>query len=580
MKNFHQVIVHALHQATTLEKAKVLSLIETPKEEENGDLAFPCFLLAKLWKKSPGEIAIQVAAKIQEIKNQNSEFGDSVEKVEPRGPYVNFFFHRANFFSGVLTRVLQEKETFGEGRSWQNQVVVMDYSSPNVAKPFSIGHLRSTNIGNALKKILRSQGATVIGINHLGDWGMQFAKLMLAQSLWGDENTFCETGAEKPVHKLLKLYVRYHGEAKTDAALDKSAADLFAKLESGDSQSLKTWKRFVDAGLAECQEIYALLNIEFEHLTGESFYNDKMDAVVDTLVKSGAASKSEGALVIDLAPFGMPPFLLKKSDGTTLYATRDLAALIYRQQTYHFTQAVYVVGSEQKLHFQQLFKVAEMMGYPWANCLRHVDFGLIHFKDGAMSTREGKVIFLKEVIEKAVLLARKIIEEKNPNLENIAEVAQAVGTSAIRFFDLASKRSRDVQFDWGEILSFEGETGPYLLYTHVRLASLLSKAGFPESEIWSISSATEPSPEEFQLAKLLADFPQVLERAASECEPSYLAQYLISLCKAFNRFYHSTRIINAQDEIETKRKLQLVLAVKSILAKGLDLLGLDPVERM
>jgi arginyl-tRNA synthetase len=578
--DIHPIIARALQLVAQLDSSNILSLLETPKDADNGDLAFPCFVLAKSWKKSPVDIAKNIVAQIENHKNQSAEFASSVEKIEARGPYVNFFYRQSNYFQGVVTEVLQQDGAYGNSTQGQGQVVVIDYSSPNIAKPFSIGHLRSTNIGNAIKNIWRSQGTTVIGINHLGDWGMQFAKLMLAQELWGDAHTFVDDATGKPVQKLLKLYVRYHQEAKSDNTLDARAAVLFSKLEGGDLASIQLWKQFVEAGLAECREIYRLLDIEFEYLTGESFFNDKMDAMVDELVKRGVANQSEGALVIDLESFGMPPFLLKKSDGTTLYATRDLAALLYRQQTTHFTQVLYVVGSEQKLHFQQLFKVAEILGYPWAKTCKHVEFGLIHFKDGAMSTREGKVIFLKDVIDQAVALARKTIEAKNPSLENIAETAQAVGIGAIRFFDLASKRCRDIQFDWEEILSFEGETGPYLLYTHVRLAALLAKGGYSISELLGISPNSGPLAEEFTLSKIMAQFSNILENSARECEPSFLAQYLISLAKAFNHYYHVTRIVDAQNVERTQQRLQLVLAVKIVLAKGLKLLGLTPVERM
>ncbi|MFH1727259.1 MAG: arginine--tRNA ligase [Pseudomonadota bacterium] len=576
MDKYSQFIIDLLEPELNCDKTKIFEMLERPKDENLCDLAFPCFFLAKEFKKAPNQISQDLCKNASERLLQIPETERLIDKIESVGPYVNFFLNKPLFVSNVLNQVLNKKDSYFSCDIGKDQVVVMDYSSPNIAKPFSIGHLRSTNIGSCIKNILKACNYKVIGINHLGDWGMQFAKIIVAYRKWSDDSIF----EGNTVKNLLNLYVKYHQEAKLDETLDLQAAKIFNKLEAKDPELIQLWKKFLEIGLIECKEIYEILEVEFEHYTGESFYNDKMEATIAKLNAQKLTRQSEGALIIDLEEYGMPPFILKKSDGGTLYATRDLTAIEYRQKEYNFDQAIYIVGSEQKLHFKQLFKVCEILGHNWASKCSHVDFGLIHFKDGAMSTREGKVIFLKDVINKATDLAKEIIKEKNPDLENIDKTAQAIGIGAIKFFDLSSKRTRDIQFDWNEILNFDGETGPYIQYTHVRLASLLRKS-YPlsfsdEIKVFNLLETKD----EFYLVKRLSEFKSILEKSANEFEPSLIAQYLISLSKTFNRYYNASRIINEDDQELTKQRMHLVFAIKLAINNGLSLLGIKAPERM
>lgn len=540
---------------------QIAALIETPKQDEFGDAAFPCFTLAKQYKKAPAAIAKELADKLSD-----SFFA----KVEAVGPYINVFFNRQTVSNEVLNTILDEKEGYGNLHFGQEKTVVIDYSSPNIAKPFSMGHLRSTMIGNALKHICEKCGYEVVGINYVGDWGTQFGKLITAYKKWGDE----ELVREDPIRELFKLYVRFHEEVKEYPELEEEGRAWFKKLEDGDEEAVYLWNWFRHESLKEFSRIYELLGVEFSNFQGEAFYNDKMDDLVSLLEEHHLLEESDGAQVVNLEAEGMPPCLIKKSDGATLYATRDLTAALYRQNTYEFDKALYVVGEEQSLHFSQFFTVLKKLGFEWIEGMSHVPFGLI-LKDGKkMSTRKGKVVLLEEVLEEAITLAKQNIEEKNPNLKKKDEVARQVGVGAIIFHDLKNERMHNIEFSLGNMLKFEGETGPYVQYTHARTCSLLKKSDIdiekPELLLTDDISWT--------VIKLLNRFPQVIETAFAKYEPSHIAKYLLDVAQAFNKYYGNVRIL--EENAEKESRLALVYAVEIVLKEGLRLLGMEAPEEM
>ncbi|OCA87906.1 arginine--tRNA ligase [Bacillus sp. FJAT-27225] len=542
-----------------LEKDKLILMIEKPKFENMGDLAFPCFELAKLLRKSPQSIATELAEKIE---------APLFEKVEAVGGYVNVFLNKSLVSQQIIQKVLSEKEHFGDNKIGNDQMMTIDFSSPNIAKPFSMGHLRSTVIGNALALIAEKSGYRPIRINHLGDWGTQFGKLIVAYKKWGDGAAV----RKQPIKELLKLYVHFHDEAVNDSSLENEARAWFKKLEEADAEAIALWKWFRDESLKEFAKIYELLGIEFDSYHGEAFYNDKMDRVVHMLEDMKLLEESEGAQVVSLED--LPPCLIKKSDGTTLYATRDLAAAIYRQETYQFAKSLYVVGNEQTLHFKQVFAVLENMGFEWQKGMSHVPFGMM-LKDGKkMSTRKGKVVLLEEVLNEAISLALDDIEKKNPNLTNKEEVARQVGTGAVIFHDLKNFRQNDIEFSLEDMLRFEGETGPYVQYTDARASSLLRKGDFKEND----DSISISDPEAWPIITNLMGFPEAIKRAIEDYDPSQIAKYVIELSRAFNKYYAAVRIL---DDSELKQaRLSLVYAVKITLQEGLRLLGLQAPEEM
>ncbi|WP_052342638.1 arginine--tRNA ligase [Bacillus sp. EB01] len=555
--DFAEVLYGALNGQ--LEKKKLIQMIEKPKFENMGDLAFPCFELAKVLRKSPQIIATDLATKIKT---------PLFEKVEPVGGYVNVFLNKPIVSQQVIQKVLSEKENFADLKIGNGQVMTIDFSSPNIAKPFSMGHLRSTVIGNALALIAEKSGYRPIRINHLGDWGTQFGKLIVAYKKWGNEDTV----RKQPIKELLKLYVQFHEEAENDPTLENEARAWFKKLEDADAEAIELWEWFREESLKEFAKIYELMGIEFDSYHGEAFYNDKMDRVVEMLEDKKLLEESDGAQVVPLE--NLPPCLIKKSDGTTLYATRDLAAAIYRQETYHFTKSLYVVGNEQTLHFKQVFSVLEKMGFEWQKGMSHVPFGMM-LKDGKkMSTRKGKVVLLEEVLNEAIALALEDIKKKNPNLASKEEVARQVGTGAVIFHDLKNFRQNDIEFSLEDMLRFEGETGPYVQYTHARAASLLRKGDFQESD----NPVSIPDQEAWSIITALIAFPDAIKRAIEEYDPSQIAKYVIELSRAFNKYYASVRIL---DDSELKQdRLTLVYTVKLTLKEGLRLLGLQAPEEM
>lgn len=548
-----------------LDEKEMISLIEVPPSYEMGDYAFPCFKLAKIFRKAPNLIAEDISNKIQE----NPYF----EKIENVGPYVNFFIDRAVLAETVLEEIKNEKERYGSSDIGKDKTVIVEYSSPNIAKPFHIGHIRTTIIGHALYRIYSFLGYDTVAINHLGDYGTQFGKLIVAYKKWGERSII----EKDPINELLKLYVKFHEEAEKEPNLDDEARKWFKKLEDSDDEAVELWKWMRDISLEEFNKVYDMLGIEFDSFTGESFYSDKMPKVVEDLQDKSLLVKSEGADIVDLEPYNMPPALIRKSDGSTLYITRDIAAAIYRKEHYDFYKNIYVVGSEQKLHFDQWRKIIDLMGYDWAEDCIHVPFGMVSLEDGTMSTRKGRVVFLEDVLKKAIEKTTGIIEERNPKLENKEEVAKQVGIGAIVFQELFNSRIKDYVFSWDKTLSFEGETGPYVQYAHARANSLLKKGEFSVED--KVDYPLLKREEEIDIIRLLYDFPNIIINSSEKNEPSFITRHITEIAKNFNRFYHNCPILNEEEDLR-KARLHLVYATKLVLNTGLLLLGIEAPNKM
>ena len=548
-----------------LEYEELLEMIEVPPNSKMGDFAFPCFRLAKLLRKSPVMIAQELAEAIQD--NQ------LLERVESVSGYVNFFIDKKLFAGSVIEEVIRKKEQYGSSDMGKNKKVIVEFSSPNIAKPFHIGHIRTTVIGNSINKIYDFLGYDTVTINHLGDYGTQFGKLIVAFKNWGNE---AEVEAD-PIPSLLKLYIKFHEEVENNPTFDDEARMWFKRLEDGDEEALRLWKWFRDVSLKEFSRVYDLLNISFDSYAGESFYSDKMPGVIKTMEERQLLKESMGAEIVDLEPHGLPPALIRKSDGSTLYITRDIAAAIYRKEHYDFYKNIYVVGSQQNLHFQQWIKIVELMGNEWAQDCIHVPFGMVSLEDGTMSTRKGRVVFLEDVLRKAVETTKEIIVQKNANLDSIDEVAYQVGIGAVVFQELSNSRIKDYVFSWDRTLNFDGETGPYVQYTHARACSILRKAEVSlEGEI---DYSLLPNEDAMDLIRLIYQFPAVVEEAGRKYEPSLVTRYIVDVAQAFNKFYHDSPII-VKDEVLQKSRLSLVYAAKQTINNGLRLLGVAAPERM
>ena len=498
-----------------------------------------------------------------------------IEKVEAVSGYLNFFINRPLFIEKVVDRIMVEQDKYGSSDIGKSRNIVIDYSAPNIAKPFHVGHLRSTVIGNSLRKIFEFMGYNCIGINYLGDWGTQFGKLITAYNLWGSKQAV----EEKGIKELMRLYVKFHQEAEKNPSLEDEARSWFALMERGDKQATELWQWFKDISIKEFEKVYDLMDVDFDYYTGESFYNDKIEPIIEELKQKGLLIESQGALIVDLEQYDMPPCLILKKDGSTLYATRDIAAAIHRKREYGFDKCIYVTGASQSLHFQQWFKVIELMGYEWANDLIHVPFGIVSLGGEKLATRTGKVVLLEDIMSEAIKKTLEIIESKNPGLENKEDVARHMGVGAVIFSDLYSNRIKDVSFSWDEILNFDGETGPYVQYTHARACSVIRKSEETTVDDNNFNSRLLQTKEEYQLCKTLYEFPEKTRMALSQLEPSIITRYLVDLAQDFNRFYHEHPILVDDKEL-SKARLSLVKAAKITLANGLRLIGLKPLEKV
>ncbi len=563
---FIEEIVSLVSKATDMRPGEVRALIEVPPKPTMGDYTLPCFRLAKTLRKAPNQIAADLGERVRT--------GGRIARVRAEGPYLNIFVSQTEFVRETLSEILARGEQFGRSEAGAGKTIVVDFSSPNISKPFTIAHIRSTAIGNSLCRIYRALGWNVLGINHLGDWGAPHGMNIAAYKRWGDENAV----RRNPAYELFNLYVKFNTEMERDPSLRDDVKDWTRKLEAGDAEALRLWNWFRDETIKDFKRIYELMDVEFSEYTGESFFHDKVGPVVDELKAKGLAVESEGALVVMLDDEDMPPAIIQTGHDTSVYLTRDLAAAIYRKQTYDFDKLIYATDAGQSLHFRQLFKVLERMGYEWAKDCVHVPFGIISFKDGRMSTRRGNVIFLEDVLNRAIELTRDIIEDKNPDLPNKDGIARDVGIGAVVYADLDSRRTRDVVFDWDEILNFNGETGPYVQYTHARYRSVLRKYGGavppPDADL---SLLTEP--ETVAVVKCLERYPARIRNAAEACEPSLIAGFLIELCTEANRFYNAHRVIS-DDLTLTRARIALVYSITVVLSAGLHLLGLRAPEEI
>jgi len=546
----------------SLDQDAILNLLEQPKSSDLGDIAFPAFSLAKVERKAPQAIAADIVEKID-----TTHF----DKVVATGPYVNFFLNKAEISGQVIKEVVKEGADYGQQNEGKGENVTIDLSSPNIAKPFSVGHLRSTVIGDALSNIFRKMGYNTIKINHLGAWGKQFVLPMVAYKKGGSR----EAVEANPIDELLQLYVRINAEIENDPALDDEGRLWFKKLEDGDPEATELWQWFRDESLVEFNRIYELLGVEFDSLNGEAFYNDKMDEGIKILEEKGLLEESKGASIVNLDDVNLPPAMIKKSDGATLYITRDIATAMYRARTYNFVKSIYVVGQEQSNHFRQLKAVLKKMGFDWSDDMTHVDFGLVTKNRQKLSTRKGNIILLEPTLQEAISRAKSQIEDKNPELENKEAVAHAVGVGAVKFYDLKTDRRNGYDFDLEAMVSFEGETGPYIQYAYARIQSILRKADFtPDANAdYRLNDA-----ESWEIIKLLQDFGRVVKRAADNYEPSLIAKYAISLAQAFNKYYAHTRILDESPERDSRLALSYSTAV--VLKEALRLLGVDAPEKM
>ena len=575
MTDFKELIANEIYdEALGLEKEEIKAMIEIPADESMGDYAFPCFRLAKTLRKAPQ----QIAADIAERSGNNKAF----EKVENVNAYVNFFIDRSFFAGDVVKEVFDKGESYGRSEVGRGKKVIVEYSSPNIAKPFHIGHIRSTVIGNALYKLYDACGYDTFRINYLGDYGTQFGKMIVAYRKWGSE----EELASEPIKALLGYYTRFHKEAENDPSLEDEARETFARLEAGAEEETALWKKFRELSLSEFNRVYAMLGIEFDSYNGESFYSDKMPRFIQELKDKGLLQESRGAQIVDLEEYDLGAAMITKSDGSSLYVTRDIAAAVYRKENYDFYKCIYVVASQQNLHFKQWKKVLELMGYEWQEDCVHIPFGLVSLSDGddikTMSTREGKVVFLEDVLNTAVSKTADIMREKNVSEVDIDEVSREVGIGAVIFQELSNNRIKDYVFSWDKVLNFDGETGPYVQYTHARACSVLRKADEADLDAVSkegIDSAYLGSDSAYTLSKLIYRVPEVVVEAADKYEPSILTRHLVDIAQAFNKFYHDEHIL-VDDEKERRAKLALVSASRTVIANCLGLLGISAPERM
>ena len=554
-------------QVADLSFDEIKNMIETPQDSKMGDYAFPCFRLAKVLRKAPPLIAKGIAEAIAD--------NDIFEKVEQVNAYVNMFISKEEFVEEVIEEVMEQGDEYGRSNVGEGKPVIVEFSSPNIAKPFHIGHIRSTVIGNSINLLWDAMGYKVTRINHLGDYGTQFGKMIVAYRHWGNE----EDVRREPIKTLLHYYTKFHEEAENDPSLDDEARETFAKLEQGGKEETELWQWFRDESLKEFTRVYDMLGIEYDSYAGESFYSDKMPAVVQELKDKNLLVESNGAEIVDLEPYGLTPAPILKSDGSTLYITRDLACAKYRKATYDFYKNIYVVASQQNLHFQQLKKILELMGYEWSKDIVHVPFGLVSLEEGTMSTRAGRVVFLEDVLNRAIEETREIIREKGVATDNIEETAKQVGVGAVVFNELSNNRIKDYVFSWKQVLDFNGETGPYVQYTYARCASILRNAGDDANDLSGFDPSYITGEAAYTLAKEIYALRDVIIEAGEKYEPSILTRHIVDMAQAFNKFYHDEHILT-DDKEERKAKLALVVAAKTAIRNGLRLLGMEAPERM
>lgn len=545
--------------------AELCEWLETPPNPDMGDVAFPCFKLAKTMRKAPNMIAASLAPALGEI--------DGISRIEPMGGYINFFADKTSFARTTLERVLDEGARYGGSDIGSGKTVCLDYSSINIAKPFHIGHLSTTAIGNALRRIYDHLGYKTVSINHLGDWGTQFGKMILAYKLWGDKETVEKGG----VRAMMQLYVRFHDEAEKDDSLNDRARAWFKRIEQHDPEAVEIFEWFKAITLKEVGKTYDLLGIKFDSYAGESFYEDKMQPVIDELREKHLLKVDNGASIVDLSEYSMPPCLILRSDGATLYATRDLAAAIYRKNTYDFDKLLYVVAYQQSLHFKQIFKVLELMGKDWVKDCVHVSFGMVSLTDGTLSTRHGRVVFLEDVLNAAIEKTLDVIKEKSPDLEDKETVARQIGVGAVVWGVVYNGRIKDIVFSWDKALNFDGETGPYAQYTHARCCSVLRKSGgYDRAKIDYSALSDEASS---ALVKAIAEFPAAVSEAAEKYEPYIISRSVINVCSCFNKFYYDNRIMDENEGVRNAR-LALTDAARNVIKTGLYLVGLEAPEKM
>lgn len=568
MIDFKEIIAEKIANVTNLDSKEIKGYIEIPPNSDMGDYAFPCFKLARALKKSPQIIAEELKEKIN--------IDENIEKIEVIGGYLNIFVNKLVLIKTVLEEITVKKELYGSNLSGNGKNIIVEYSSPNIAKPFHIGHLRNTVIGSALYKIYKFLGYNTIGINHLGDYGTQFGKMIEAYKRWKDEYNL----EENPIDECMNMYVRINNLCKEDESVLEKCRDNFKKIESGDPECVQIWNMFKDLSLKEFQRIYDLLDVKFDSLNGEAFYSDKMDEVVKKLENKGVLKDSEGAKIVDLEDKGMGVCMIKKSNGSTIYATRDLAAILYRARTYDFDKCLYVVAYEQNLHFRQIFEVAKYLDLPekCLNGLEHVAYGMVRLTTGKMSTREGTVIKVDELLQEAIDRVEKVIEEKNPNMENKKEEATKIGIGAVIFNNLCNTIIKDQVFDWDTVLNFNGETGPYIQYIYVRTKSVLEKIG-QIPDISSINFELLQDKESLKVLSTLYNFENVLMQVVEKNEPSLLARYLITLSQSYSNFYNENRIIGENEDIKNARAY-LTYATNIVLKKGSELLGIKMPNKM
>ena len=553
----------AVYDSEPLGVQEIASGLEVPPDTAMGDYAFPCFKLSKSLRKSPMMIADSLKDAIH---------ADYLGKIESVKGYLNFFIDRATYAEKVVSAVLSQGDSYGSDHSGEGKTVVIDYSSINIAKRFHIGHLSTTMIGNSLYKLHKFFGYNAVGVNHLGDWGTQFGKMIAAYKRWGDHDTVAQGG----VDEMVKLYVRFNSEAKENPSLNDEGRHWFKRIEDGDPEALEIFNWFKSVTLKDAERVYDMLGVKFDSYAGESFYNDKMQPIVDTLREKGLLKEDQGAQIVDLEPYGMPPALILRSDGATLYITRDLAAAKYRMDTYHFDKSLYVVAYQQDLHFRQLFKVLELMGYDWYSKCEHVAFGMVSFEGQTLSTREGRIVYLEDLLNTSIQKARAIIEEKSPDLENKDEVAKQIGVGAVVFFALYNNRIKDIDFWWDRALNFDGETGPYVMYTHARACSVLRKAGECDAEP-DYSALADPEAQD--VVRLLGQFPEVAKAALVRSEPSMITRYSVDLAQAYNKFYYERKVMVDESGVRAAR-IQLTRATRDLLRLSLDLIGITAPTRM